>query len=68
MFTLQNYNIPRKIRELQFENYWLGALWIITYQEKLGNYNDKYDALETQLIITYQEKLGNYNDQVCRKN
>ncbi len=34
-----DYNIPRKIRELQF---WGGApmrFLIITYQEKLGNYN-----------------------------
>ena len=55
------YNIPRKIRELQFKSYWLGALWIITYQEKLGNYNNCTDERRSGYIITYQEKLGNYN-------
>ena len=34
-----NYNIPRKIRELQFESLISTVLKIITYQEKLGNYN-----------------------------
>ena len=35
--------------------------YIITYQEKLGNYNDGDDYGYTVKIITYQEKLGNYN-------
>ena len=34
-----NYNIPRKIRELQFAYAILLSIPIITYQEKLGNYN-----------------------------
>ena len=34
-----NYNIPRKIRELQLLTLMLLLLIIITYQEKLGNYN-----------------------------
>ena len=34
---------------------------IITYQEKLGNYNDHANKVTNPLIITYQEKLGNYN-------
>ena len=35
---------------------------IITYQEKLGNYNTRQKYLSRRAIITYQEKLGNYND------
>ena len=34
---------------------------IITYQEKLGNYNITGNWLLMGTIITYQEKLGNYN-------
>ena len=34
-----DYNIPRKIRELQFGLESNHYLLIITYQEKLGNYN-----------------------------
>ena len=34
---------------------------IITYQEKLGNYNIKSLRYLIKAIITYQEKLGNYN-------
>ena len=34
---------------------------IITYQEKLGNYNGGSTGLFGVQIITYQEKLGNYN-------
>ena len=34
---------------------------IITYQEKLGNYNLVTTIASNPLIITYQEKLGNYN-------
>ena len=34
---------------------------IITYQEKLGNYNGFSDFGNFWNIITYQEKLGNYN-------
>ena len=34
---------------------------IITYQEKLGNYNWNINTSRTRSIITYQEKLGNYN-------
>ena len=43
------------------------AIWtmqfeeIITYQEKLGNYNKTPTNLARHIIITYQEKLGNYN-------
>ncbi len=36
-------------------------LLIITYQEKLGNYNSLSDIFVLPPIITYQEKLGNYN-------
>lgn len=35
---------------------------IITYQEKLGNYNGSYNETLSTTIITYQEKLENYND------
>ena len=34
---------------------------IITYQEKLGNYNVVLLIYGFIHIITYQEKLGNYN-------
>ena len=34
---------------------------IITYQEKLGNYNNIHYLIYMNYIITYQEKLGNYN-------
>ena len=34
---------------------------IITYQEKLGNYNSAKIGSSGYYIITYQEKLGNYN-------
>ena len=37
------------------------TIYIITYQEKLGNYNGKPLVPRSQSIITYQEKLGNYN-------
>ena len=37
---------------------------IITYQEKLGNYNLAIRKGISFVIITYQEKLGNYN-KVC---
>ena len=37
-----DYNIPRKIRELQCVNVFSVLLTIITYQEKLGNYNYFY--------------------------
>ena len=37
------------------------SLPIITYQEKLGNYNPISSSKCDDLIITYQEKLGNYN-------
>ncbi len=36
---VDNYNIPRKIRELQLNNTRDEMQYIITYQEKLGNYN-----------------------------
>ena len=36
---------------------------IITYQEKLGNYNKLVDYNNGEHIITYQEKLGNYNSR-----
>ena len=36
-------------------------MFIITYQEKLGNYNSVASAMFLRIIITYQEKLGNYN-------
>ena len=39
---------------------------IITYQEKLGNYNVNDAAHPLHFIITYQEKLGNYNLKVKR--
>ena len=39
---------------------------IITYQEKLGNYNGPGSGKTTGYIITYQEKLGNYNDFTFR--
>ena len=38
---------------------------IITYQEKLGNYNPLCDPDVVITIITYQEKLGNYNSTNC---
>ena len=34
---------------------------IITYQEKLGNYNEYDSRVSSSNIITYQEKLENYN-------
>ena len=34
-----HYTIPRKIRELQLEHLPDLRVWIIPYQEKLGNYN-----------------------------
>ena len=34
-----DYNIPRKIRELQYDFATNVRVGIITYQEKLGNYN-----------------------------
>ena len=39
--------------------------YIITYQEKLGNYNAKTTKTTKAKIITYQEKLGNYNGYAC---
>ena len=56
-----NYNIPRKIRELQCGDCFNNLRWIITYQEKLGNYNENMVCGVANVIITYQEKLGNYN-------
>ena len=56
-----DYNIPRKIRELQRICSADGIRKIITYQEKLGNYNYFVRGLVSTRIITYQEKLGNYN-------
>ena len=38
-----HYNIPRKIRELQFLPFDRISIGIITYQEKLGNYNYSYE-------------------------
>ena len=38
---------------------------IISYQEKLGNYNSTLTPLLMRKIISYQEKLGNYN---CKFN
>ena len=60
-----HYNIPRKIRELQFPLLTVIILFIITYQEKLGNYNVLEAIHSACNIITYQEKLGNYNQKVC---
>ena len=40
---------------------------IITYQEKLGNYNCQTIIKICSEIITYQEKLGNYNQRVWAK-
>ena len=34
---------------------------IISYQEKLGNYNPLSMLYAKSKIISYQEKLGNYN-------
>ena len=60
-YNPSDYNIPRKIRELQFFVSKAEYIIIITYQEKLGNYNLS-DGLNYKFsIITYQEKLGNYN-------
>ena len=56
-----HYNIPRKIRELQLDLNTLLSPPIITYQEKLGNYNPAISVQPSGKIITYQEKLGNYN-------
>ena len=61
------YNIPRKIRELQLNLLPKVIKTIITYQEKLGNYNNDSDLWLLALIITYQEKLGNYNSNVGMK-
>ena len=58
---LNYYNIPRKIRELQLYDVQTILLFIITYQEKLGNYNTAPVSNLLIFIITYQEKLGNYN-------
>ena len=58
---LNYYNIPRKIRELQCQEHRFKGKIIITYQEKLGNYNEKRIYFYRTSIITYQEKLGNYN-------
>ena len=55
------YNILRKIRELQSPLKKWYKVYIITYQEKLGNYNAAECLMVTTTIITYQEKLGNYN-------
>ena len=52
----KNYNIPKKIRELQSTRGDTGAHRIITYQEKLGNYNDPEREYAPLVIITYQEK------------
>ena len=60
------YNIPRKIRELQFYPYNIKKSFIITYQEKLGNYNLLFLFVCQLLIITYQEKLGNYNYNIVK--
>ncbi len=64
MNACNDYNIPRKIRELQCSgtDYSFGK--IITYQEKLGNYNLVTTIASNPLIITYQEKLGNYNSNI----
>ena len=56
-----DYNIPRKIRELQSIVTYVILILIITYQEKLGNYNRTTLFAPAEEIITYQEKLGNYN-------
>ena len=59
--AINDYNIPRKIRELQSSVFFENFLTIITYQEKLGNYNSAQTLVMKFIIITYQEKLGNYN-------
>ena len=61
LLMLIHYNIPRKIRELQYCCNFCNSFCIITYQEKLGNYNKAHHSSELFDIITYQEKLGNYN-------
>ena len=60
-FLFPYYNIPRKIRELQCNAMSIDKIIIITYQEKLGNYNWICSVWQYKTIITYQEKLGNYN-------
>ena len=57
----KNYNIPRKIRELQHKGTFKIPMEIITYQEKSGNYNLNSTHAPMRIIITYQEKSGNYN-------
>ena len=37
--------------------------WIISYQEKLGNYDISVHLTLIKVIISYQEKLGNYDRQ-----
>ena len=46
------------------KNRYITVTVIITYQEKLGNYNYITVRLYDKIIITYQEKLGNYNNSV----
>ena len=35
--------------------------YIISYQEKLGNYDGELYFIKSKQIISYQEKLGNYD-------
>ena len=36
-------------------------MWIIPYQELLGNYDQVDDSASAASIIPYQELLGNYD-------
>ena len=46
-----------------FDALWRG-LWIIPYQELLGNYDWDEQTVKRLIIIPYQELLGNYDSGV----
>ena len=59
-----NYNIPRKIRELQFAYASTGQPTDYNIPRKIRELQSRKNSVELLLIITYQEKLGNYNSVV----
>ena len=64
---IDNYTIPRTVRELQQSYLRTLTQKIIPYQELLGNYNSCPLDGHCEFIIPYQELLGNYNAKDARK-
>ena len=60
-FKRINYNIPRKIRELQYSGYCVLVCKNYNIPRKIRELQLKTSEYHSSSIITYQEKLGNYN-------